>query len=105
MAIPRGVTAVLTLYIGGKDLDLTQAVDVFVSLKPEKKQSRILKSGDMLTVGEKTIELELTQEESLYFVGKIEVQANWIDRNGGRVATNIGYVEMGRQLLDRPINL
>ena len=77
MGVPRYTTPVFTLTFTEKDLDLTQAEEVFVTFKQACQVMTV--TGEDLTVGEKTITVSFTQEETAAFCeGDVEIQANWI---------------------------
>ena len=83
----RGSTPALTLTIpGGGDLDLTQAVSVYVTIRMKYKTARpetdgnvLTISGDRLTVEARAVTFYLTQEESLTLSpGEATAQINWL---------------------------
>lgn len=77
MGVPRYTTPVFTLTFTEKDLDLTQAEEVFVTFRQACKLMTV--TGEDLTVGEKTIAVSFTQEETAEFCeGDVEIQANWV---------------------------
>ena len=95
--IPRGTTPTFTLTFDA-DIDLTAAANVYVTFR--SPTALITKTGEDLQVQEKQIDVYLSQAETLQFAeGKIEVQANWTTATGGRVASEIAYYDISRQLL------
>lgn len=102
MSVPRGVTPTFTLTISDQTIDLTQAANVYVTFSRRGKS--ITKTGADLTIGTNTIEVSLTQAETLSFPeGTAEVQANFTYADGTRCATEIEAVDMTRQLLERVV--
>lgn len=93
-----------------KNRDLTQ-MDNYVSLKQGTEVETF--TGDRLIVETETeegvtntiIRVLLTQEESAAFDfdKDVEVQVNWISAQGIRDATNIKYIPVMRNLLDKVI--
>lgn len=101
MGVPRYTTPVFTLTFKEKDLDLTQAEDVFVTFQQACKIITV--TGEDLTVGEKTIAVSFTQEETAEFcVGDVEIQANWIVA-GKRAASEIEKYQFTDNLLKQVI--
>lgn len=101
MGVPRYTTPVFTLTFKEKDLDLTQADDVFVTFRQAGKEMTV--TGEDLTVGEKTIAVSFSQEESAAFcVGDVEIQANWVIA-GKRAASEIEKYQFTDQLLKQVI--
>ena len=93
----KGTTPTFTLTVA--DADLTEAVNVYVTFK--QGDILISKSGDDITVAEHTINVYLTQEETLKFrSGKLQVQVNMTYENGGRACTEIATVEVGNNLVE-----
>ena len=101
MGVPRYTTPVFTLTFSEKNLDLTQATDVFVTFKQAFQTMTV--SGEDLTIGEKTIAVSFTQEETAQFcVGDVEIQANWIIA-GKRAASEVVTYQFTEQLLQEVI--
>ena len=101
MGVPRYTTPVFTLTFGEKDLDLTQATGVYVTFKQAGRVITI--TGSDLEVGEKTISVSFSQEETGRFcLGSVEIQANWITGNK-RAASEVVTYEFTEQLLQRVI--
>ena len=102
MGVPRFTTPVFTLTFTDKDLDLTQAVDVFVTFKQACKVVTV--TGEDLTIAEKSISVSFTQEESAqFFVGDVEIQANWVMGDGQRAASEVVLYQFTENLLQRVI--
>lgn len=101
MGVPRYTTPVFTLTFTEKDLDLTQAEEVFVTFRQACKLMTV--TGDDLTVGEKTIVVSFTQEETAEFCeGDVEIQANWVIA-GKRAASEVVNYQFTKQLLQEVI--
>lgn len=97
MGVPLYTTPTFTLTFTEKDLDLTQAQNVYVTFR--SGAVFMTKTGEDLTVGEKTISVDLTQEETARFVmGSVEIQANWTQGNK-RIASEVATYDMTKQLL------
>lgn len=104
MSVPQYTTPTFTLTFNEPQLDLTQAKNVYVTFKAPG-DSVLTKSGSALSVTAKTIDVYLTQEETGKFKpGSVEIQANWIDANGGRAASTIVTTTISEQLLKKVIS-
>jgi hypothetical protein len=102
MGVPRYTTPVFTLTFSERDLDLTQAEEVFVTFRQACKLMTV--TGDDLTVGEKTIAVSFTQEETAEFCeGDVEIQANWVIA-GKRAASEVVNYQFTKQLLQEVIS-
>ena len=98
MSVPQYTTPTFTLTFTQQGLDLTAAQNVYVTFR--SCGNTITKTGDALTVGEKTIGVHLTQAETARFKpGEIEIQANWTTSGGDRAASNVVRYPIDRQLL------
>ena len=101
----QGTTPTFTLTFPDT-VDLTDATEVVVTFSTNKK---VLynKSGDALTVQPQTIEVFLTQEETLAIpAGAILIEVNWTYQEGGvskRACSTIERVEVNRNLLQEVI--
>ena len=81
------------------NINFTQAQNVYVTFKSKGKT--LTKSGDSLTITEKTISVYLTQVETLSFdEGVIQIQANWTFPDGSRAASAVVNYNVGKQLLE-----
>ena len=100
MGVPIYTTPTVTLTFTEQGLDLTTAEGVFVTL--QSGTVVLTKTGEELTVNEKSIALTLTQEESGQLYGTVRVQANWL-KNGKRIASDVATIEMADQLLTEVI--
>ena len=98
-------TPALHLTVEGKLL--TQDHDVRVTIV--QGSYKLTKKGSDLTItaGQTDTEIvfALTQEESGQFKWNkaCEIQVNWIDQNGVREATEIGEIDVMKNLLDEVI--
>lgn len=102
LGVPYFTTPTFQLNFSEQGLDLTQMVGVFVTFRAGAYI--ITKTGNDLNVGEKTITVELSQEETANFqTGNVEIQANWISANGKRVASEIVSYDLYGQLLTKVI--
>lgn len=101
MRVPRYTSPVFILTFEEKDLDLTQASDVFVTFK--QASFSMTKTGDDLEVEEKAISVFMDQNETAQFCeGDVDIQANWIVGNK-RAASEIVSLKFSKQLLQRVI--
>lgn len=105
----RGTTPTFTFTIKNKDVDLTTAQNVYVSIVHGNYS--IEKTGDELEITQRTVSVWLTQEESLSLGEGInaEVQINWtyLDPDGEtvrRAATRVKSFQVSKQLLKRVIS-
>ena len=104
----RGTTPTFTLTVtNGGDLDLTTAIDVFVTLK--QKGTTVTKTGTEISVQAKAVSVWLEQKDSLRFVtGPAEVQINWTYMDAEthqkrRAATKVKTIIIAEQLLERTV--
>lgn len=103
----RGTTPTYTFTLPD-DVDLTQATKVYVTFstddKSEKELATWTNADDAVTVSEHSVELYLTQEETLALPdGKIKVQLNWLYNEGSltkRAASKKTTIKTERNLLD-----
>ena len=102
MGVPQFTTPTFTLTFSQDGLDLTQAQNVYVTFR--SGPSVITKSGNDLTVGEKTIGVFLNQTDTGKFrIGNIEIQANWTTNGGGRFASETVQYPITEQLLKKVV--
>lgn len=103
-----GTTPTFTLRVRKTDLvDFTAASNIYVTLK----QGNLLltkNSANITVVDSKTIQVSLTQAESLDFVidKAIELQVNWTYLNGlivKRAATKVVSINLEKQLLKQEL--
>ena len=101
----RGTTPTFTLTIHdpSDSLDLTQANNVYVTIRQDAFD--VTKTGEDLTVEARKVSGWLTQEETIQLkAGKTAlVQVNWTYTDVGgsvkRAATKVQDMQVGRQLL------
>lgn len=103
MAIPQYTTPTFTLTFDDENLDLTEAENVYVTFR--SGGARITKSGEDLTVNEKTIDVFLTQSDTGKFSDSegVDIQANWTMAGEGRAASEVAHYEISEQLLNEVI--
>lgn len=102
----KGTTPTFVLELADHEIDLSEAQNVYVSFEQgtvylEKK------NGDAgVTVDGYTVNVYLTQTESLMFVARrpITCQINWTYPDGSRAATNQKTVSVGPNLINREID-
>lgn len=105
----RGTTPTFTFTINSQTLDLTEAENVYVTIKQGSKE--ITKTGEDLDVSPTVVSVFLNQEESLSLRETMdaEVQINWtyldpVDNTIiRRAATKIKSIKVAKQLLKRVI--
>ena len=103
----RGTTPTFTLTIDDENLDLSQAENVYVTIK--QANTTITKTGEYLNIDENVVECWLTESESFRLKENIEasIQINWtyVELNGGkkRAATQAHKIMIDRQLLNSEI--
>lgn len=103
MAAPRGTTPTLTLELpADSGIDLTAAHGVYVTLASRGKKLTL--DGDALTVAALSVEVYLSQAQTLAFPeGPVDIQLNWTDGAGNRWASDIAEYTLTRQLLDKVV--
>jgi len=94
----RGTTPTFRLYLNDEYVDLTQAVNVYVSFK--QKDTLITKTGEDLDITENEVDVYLSQAETLKFIkGDVEIQLNWTYLDGRRACSNIITIEVDKNLI------
>ena len=94
----RGTTPTFRLYLNDEYVDLTQAVNVYVSF--EQKDVLITKTGEDLDITENEVDVYLSQAETLKFIkGDVEIQLNWTYLDGRRACSNIITIEVDKNLI------
>lgn len=102
MAVARGTTPTITITFSATKyptLDLTTASLMRVTFSSGIKT--FSKEGEALEVGARSIGVFLAQQETLQFVQKAEVQANWLTADGKRCCSKVIEFDVGRQLEDK----
>lgn len=98
MSVPQFTTPTFTLTFEDEGLDLTDAVNVYVTFSMAGLV--ITKTGEDLVIEPKSIDVYLSQRETAQFgVGSVEIQANWTSANGNRAASDIVRYTISKQLL------
>jgi len=81
----RGVTPTYT-FIAPDGLDMRQARQVWVTFATPDEREILTKTGDDVTITEHTVQVYLTQNETLRFPTRdVKVQLNWIYQDGLKV--------------------
>lgn len=102
MGVPRGTTPTITLTLDDETIDLTLASAVYVTFS--KKGLTVTKTGEDLTVAAQTVEVALSQTETLEFErGPVKVQLNWKFIDGSRQASTVEKIDLTEQLLEREV--
>lgn len=103
MGVPQFTTPSFTLEMTEEGLDLTtQARNVYVTFTSGNYE--LTKTGEDLVIGEKTIGILLSQDETGNFkTGNVKIQANWTTISGRRAGTDVVTYEITEQLLRRVI--
>lgn len=103
MGIAMYTTPTFTFDFGTtENLDLTEASSVYVTFK--SKHNILTKSGSTLEVDPKQIRVHLSQTDtSIFSVGIVEIQANWVMPDGFRGASEVYEFNVDKQLLQKVI--
>lgn len=81
----KGTTPTFT-FTTSADIDLTQATGVYVTFSNINETQIFTKTGADLVINEKSIDVFLTQQETLLFPeGTVKVQINWTYNEDGKV--------------------
>lgn len=98
MSVARATTPTIALDFTDRNLDLTEASNVYVTLAQMPR--KLTKTGADLEISAKRIEVYLTQEETLkFFEGEVRIQANWTYSGGRRGASKVRIINLSEQLL------
>ncbi len=104
----RGTTPTFTFTIKSQTVNLGEAENVYVTIR--QGANEITKSGEEISYELRTVNVYLTQEESLKLKENTpaEVQINWtyldVDQTTvRRAATKVKSIQIDRQLLKRVI--
>lgn len=102
----RGTTPTY-IFKTNDDIDLTIADKVYVTFSGMDEGEIMTKTDDALVVSADTIEVYLTQQETLSFPnGKIKVQINWLYGEEGRTKRACSQkmtIDAQKNLLDRTL--
>lgn len=98
MATIQGTTPTFTLNLQSETLDLTDCENVYATFK--QGGTIITKTGDDLVVSPQSVDVYLSQSETLKFgTGIVMVQLNWTYADGSRGASVKASVEWSDNLL------
>ena len=99
MKIARATTPTIICTFENEELDFTTAAHVYFIIS--QSGQRIIKSDDELTIEEKTIEVYLSQQDTLQFNSfkPCEIEVNWTFSNGDRGKSEIINIEIDKTLL------
>lgn len=101
MGVPLYTTPTFVLTFGD-DIDLTTVSAVYVTFR--SKDYVLTKTDSGLQIEPHKIGVHLTQDETACMaVGFVQIQANWIDMYGNRVASEIATCSITDQLLKQVI--
>ena len=102
MSVPKLTTPTFTLeFPETASIDLTDADSVYVTFAYGGEI--LTKTGEALTVAEKSVSVYLTQAETQQFpVGDVEIQVNWL-ADGNRFASEIVTYPISENLMNRVI--
>lgn len=93
----RGTTPTFILKLL-EGIDLSSAKNVYVTFR--QGSNRLTKTGDALVVDGNTVDVFLSQEETLSFhTDTVELQLNWTYEDGKRACTNIVSVSVYKNLI------
>lgn len=101
MGVPQYTTPVFTLTFSDIAFDLREMSGVFVTFA--STGNLLTKTGESLEIGENTITVRLKQEETAKLRGEVSIQANWVDMEGHRAASEIVKQTITENLLKRVI--
>ena len=106
----RGTTPTITIRIKNSEIDLNSMTQMWVTFK--NKSAEVTYDKDDLTIDaeSRTIEITLTQEDTLKFQtcgvlqGKVEVQIRMLDDHDLAYASNVGELNLYRILKEGVIS-
>ena len=102
MKTARAATPTIALTFSDEELDLTDALHVYVTLKQDT--NTLTKQDTELTIESKRIEFELSQTETLAFMeGLVKVQANATYAGRKRLSSEVRTFNLSEQLLEEEI--
>ena len=103
MSVPQGTTPTFTLvFPSSAGIDFTAAQSVYVTFSSGK--INLTKTGESLVLTVNTIEVLLSQSETLMFEpGEVDIQANWVTPEGKRLASEIVSYKITKQLLKKVV--
>ena len=102
MSVPQYTTPTFTLTFNEDGLDLTEAINVYVTFRSGAITRT--KSGSDLEIETQAISVFMSQNDTSKFrTGDVEIQANWTEPNGGRAASEVVNYPISEQLLKRVV--
>ena len=100
----RGTTPTL-IYNVNSNLDLNGMLQIWVTLKNLMYEKTFEKDNIIVDNGNKTITVELSQEDTLLFNGKeVSTQIRFLDSMGKAYASNIEKIELNNILKEGVIH-
>ena len=94
----RGTTPTFVLTISDNTIDLTEALNVYVTFK--QNSTVINKKGEDIVVTAHQVDVYLSQKETLKFVeGSLEIQLNWTYMDGRRACSVIKTIDVEKNLI------
>lgn len=99
MSFARYSTPTLTFTLNKQNLDLQTMDSVWVTFS--SAGIKFDKTGEDLVIGEKTVGVYLSQEETAKFGNTVEVQVNWTRSNGYRGNSVAAELPVDKNLLER----
>ena len=101
-----GTTPTFTLVVkNDEDLDFNNAEHIYFTIT-QGKVSYTKTGEDVIIIDETTLQVTLTQEETLSFKynTEAEIQLNWTYANGARAATKVLNVTLSKNLIREVLN-
>ena len=100
----RGTTPTL-IYNVNSNLDLNGMTQIWITLKTLMYEKTFSIDDIVINNEEKTLTIELTQEDTLYFNGKeVSTQIRFLDSIGKAYASNIEKIELNNILKEGVIH-
>lgn len=82
----KGITPTFTLNLTDETINLNNATNVYVTFADRKGNELITKETDELAIDGHTVDVYLTQEETLSFpTGTVNIQLNWTYAEDGEL--------------------
>lgn len=93
----QGTTPTFTLTVPAT-VDLTTTSNVYVTFSQGNKE--LTKTGSSIVVSAQSVDVYLTQEETLMFLpGTVRIQLNWTFSGGQRACSNIRTILVDANLI------
>lgn len=97
----RGTTPTFTFTLP-ESVDMSQATDVFVTFACRNNAVLFTKTDDDIEVTEHAVSVWLNQVETLSFPdGQVMIQLNWLYPPNKRACSNVLYLDVKNNLLNR----